>query len=156
MTDPQNGGTINSESLNLTQSRSWDFFDALTMIKKISKFGPILFFIIQPVILLSMITLTLFGRISSQVGLLFFGAISLEAIYIAFFIRMKLNRSVHLLNEVERQLAQVKEDALHAVRMQREVIYAGHQIKTLQMDLEALKKGIPKLSGSGHSRRIHI
>lgn len=128
------------------------------MLNNLRKSGPILFFIIQPVILLSVIFLSLFGLISSHLGLLFFGAISLEAIYIAFFIRMKLSKTVSFLKAMESQMSEIKEDTLHAVKLQRELIYAGHQIKTLQMDLDALKKGNGiKLSGNnGHSRRIHI
>jgi hypothetical protein len=125
------------------------------MLNNFRKLGPILFFIIQPAILLTVIALSLFGIISSQLGLLFFGAISLEAIYIAFFIRMRLSKTASFLKEMCLQIDEVKDEALHAARLQRELIYAGHQIKTLQMDLEALKKGNPKHFG-GHSRRIHI
>jgi len=127
----------------------------LSMFKIFRKFGPVLFFIIQPIILISVIALSSFGLISSQVALLLFSAISLEAIYIAFFIRARLNKAVNRLEDMESKVLGMRENEMDVSRMQRELIYAGHKIKTLQMDLYALKKtGSIKLSGNGH-RRAH-
>lgn len=145
------------ESLNLNTEQVKGFFWwALIMTKYFSKFGPILFFIIQPLLLITVATLSFFGMISGPLALLFFGAVSLEAIYIAFFIRMKLNKTVNFLKLMEEQMREIKAETLDTVRMHRELIYAGHRIKTLQMDLEAVKKGTGVKITATHPRRIHI
>lgn len=127
------------------------------MLSNLRRIGPILFFIIQPVILIAAIALSFFGLISGHLALLFFAAVSLEAISIAFFLRAKLNKTVNYLKEIGKDMMEIKEDSMELMRMKRELIYAGHQIKTLHMDLEALKKGSNlKLPGNGHHRRVHI
>ncbi|MBI2196624.1 hypothetical protein HYU45_03340 [Candidatus Daviesbacteria bacterium] len=127
------------------------------MASNIKRYGPLLFLIIHPALLASVFALWFLRFISEQLALLLIGAVSLEAIYIASFIWVKLTRATRGLREMEKEIADMKEDAVDLARVQRELIYAGHQIKTLQMDLDSLKRGNGiKLSGNGHHRRVHI
>lgn len=125
------------------------------MVSNIKKFSPILFLLFHPVLLGAVFALWIFGFITEYLALLLIGALSLEAIYIASFIWVKLVRTTGHVREMEKEMVGVKEDMADLLRMQRELIYAGHQIKTLQMDLDALKKAGIKLSGNGHHRRTH-
>ncbi|MDO8577185.1 MAG: hypothetical protein Q7R82_02465 [Candidatus Daviesbacteria bacterium] len=115
-----------------------------------------LFLTIHAVILISIFTLRFFGFSTDHLLAAAAALISLEAIYVAFFIRSKANKTECSLRDMEKEIAQFREDTRDAVRAHREILYAGHQIKTLQMDLDVLKKtNSIKLSGNGHSRRIH-
>lgn len=125
------------------------------MANNIKKFGPLLFLLFHPFFLISVFVLKFMEIINEHLAILLIGALSLEAIYLASFIWAKLARTANYLREVEKEMADLREDTADMPRMQRELIYAGHQIKTLQMDLDALKKtGSIKLTGNGH-RRSH-
>ena len=125
------------------------------MANNIKKFGPLLFLLLHPVFLVSVFVFSFLGIMSEHLGLLLVGLLSLEAIYIASFLWVRLIKTTNHLKKVEKEMTDAKEDTVDLLRMQRELIYAGHQIKTLQMDLDALKKtNTFKLSGNGH-RRTH-
>lgn len=126
------------------------------MTNNIKKFSTLFFLLFQPVFLASVLVLRAFGLISEYLALILIGALSLEAIYLASFIWVKLARTTSHIREMKKEMVDAKEDMADLLRMQRESIYVGHQIKTLQMDLDNLKKtGTIKLSGNGHSRRPH-
>ncbi len=122
------------------------------MLKNFNKFRTLLFLLIHPVFLVLVFFLGFFGIITEYLAFLLMGALSLEAIYIASFMGVKLRRTVGNLKTIEEEMTAIKEDTTSFLRMQRELIYAGHQIKTLRTELDAIKKGNGiKLSGHGHS-----
>ncbi|GEM_PF-2149778 len=126
------------------------------MIKNLKKFRLFLFLVAHPIILASVFALKFLGVIGEPLTLLLTGLVSIEAIYIAFFMKIKLNKTVGNFKEMQQEIQDVREDGESLARMRRELIYAGHQIKSLQVDLDTLKKANSiKLSGSSHSGRSH-
>ncbi len=126
------------------------------MIKNLKKLKPFLFLLAHPIILASVFALKFLGVIGEPLALLLTGLVSIEAIYIAFFMKIKLNKTMDNLKEMQQEIQDIREDGESLARMQRELLYAGHQIKSLQMDLDVLKKANSiKISGNGHSRRTH-
>lgn len=127
------------------------------MLNKFKRLGPLLFFLLHPVFLVSVFALNFLGALGGSSALLLTGLVSVEAIYIVFFIRARLNKTVNRLRDMESEVLDMRENEMDMARMQRELIYAGHQIKSLQMDLDALKRGngIKLSGGNGHQRRIH-
>lgn len=79
---------------------------------------------------------------------------SLEAIYVALFTKAMTKRVAGNLKEMEKEIGQIRNEAYEATKLQRSLIYAGHQIKTIQGDLDLLKRGL-KSNGNGHHRRPH-
>ena len=103
------------------------------MIKNLGKFGLLLFLLAHPAILVAVFVFIFLGIINWHLALLFTGMIAFEAVSIAFLMRIKLNKTIFNLGEMENKIQDLKEDADVLARMQRELIYAGHQIKTLQL-----------------------
>lgn len=79
---------------------------------------------------------------------------SMEAIYIALFTKAAANKASICLNDMKKDMAKIREDASETAKLHQALIYAGHQIKTIQQELDFLKKQGVKLNGNGH-RRVH-
>lgn len=107
----------------------------------------IVFLAIHAVIIISIFTLR-YLKIGSDVVLLVAAAvISLETICLVLFIRLKVNRTARRIKEVEEEVAHLREDTPDVARIHRELLYMGHQIKTIQ--------NVFKTNGNGHHRRVH-
>lgn len=81
--------------------------------------------------------------------------VSLEAIYVALFTKSVVNKTSCSLREMEKEMSQIREDAFESAKLQRTLIYAGHQIKTIQGDLDILKRKLDFKSNGSTTKRNH-
>lgn len=70
-------------------------------------------------------------------------AVSLEIIYLAFSIQRSINKTAQTLQELEKQISQIKENE---EKTHTSLIYLAHQMKPIQH---------PKLNGNGHHLKAH-
>lgn len=111
--------------------------------------------IIHSIFFMGIFALRYFGVTTDYILLLLTTAVSLEAIYLSIFIQMTVNRNTESLEEVEEDLEDIQEDASEEEEAHRVLIHIGQQMRTIQHDLDALRKsGILRSSGNGH-HRIH-
>src|SRR3989338_2779189 len=98
--------------------------------------------------------LTLLGFELRTVLLIFTTWLSVEAIYLAIFIQMTVNRNTESLEEVEEDIEGIQEDSTEEEEAHKVLLHIGHQMKTIQHDLDVLRKsGILKTNGNSH--KIH-
>lgn len=113
--------------------------------------------------LLLLIHIVLFGGIfalgllgvTTNAVLLILGAVvSLEIIYLAVFIQQSLTKNARSLEGVEKQTQKIEENEEKA---QTALIYLGHQLKSIQHDLDAFKKGsfLKYKPINGHRLKAH-
>ncbi len=70
----------------------------------------------------------------------------LEALYLAIFIQIKVNRNTKNLSEVESNIAEIYEEEKESHKLMMQILHLTHQMRTLQKNN----------SGNGHgTRRIH-
>lgn len=99
-------------------------------------------------------TLGFLGLDLRTVLLIFTTWLSIEAIYLAIFIQMSVNRNTESLEEVEEDIEDIQEETSEEEEAHKVLIHIGQQMKTIQHDLDALRKsGLLKTVGNGH--RIH-
>lgn len=109
--------------------------------------------IIHTIFFMGIFALRYFGITTDYILLLLTTAVSLEAIYLSIFIQMTVNRNTESLEEVEEDLEGIQMDASEEEEARRVLIHIGQQMRTIQHDLDALRKsGILKSSGNIHSR----
>lgn len=98
--------------------------------------------------------LAFLGSDLRSILLIFTTWLSIEAIYLAIFIQMTVNRNTQSLEEVEEDIEDIQEDVTEEEEAHKVLIHIGQQMKTIQHDLDVLKKsGILKTNGNNH--RIH-
>lgn len=101
-------------------------------------------------------TLSLLGFDLRTILLIFTTWLSVEAIYLAIFIQMTVNRNTESLEEVEEDIEDIQEEATEEEEAHRVLIHIGQQMRTIQQDLDGLKKsGVLKPSGNGHGHKVH-
>ncbi|MBU1000830.1 hypothetical protein KKE78_05575 [Patescibacteria group bacterium] len=94
----------------------------------------------------------LLGLTTNLILLILAAAIFLEVIYITTLIQISVNKNVKGLNEVKKQINKLQKDE---EKTYNGLIYTGHQMKTMQRELSALKKGsIFKPNDNGHLPRL--
>ena len=81
---------------------------------------------------------------------------SLEALYLAIFTQIKVNRNTKSLNEAEATIENIHEEEQEAQKLMVQILHFAHQMKTLQHDWDTLKKsGILRTNGNGHNQKAH-
>lgn len=94
------------------------------------------------------------GVTTNYILLILTTAVSLEAIYLSIFIQMTVNRNTQSLEEVEEDIEGIQEETDEEEEAHRVLVHIGQQMKTIQHDLDILRKsGLLKPVGNGH--RIH-
>lgn len=78
------------------------------------------------------------GLINDFVLLALFAAITLEAILLALFSQVRIQKLSSKLKDVQSRVEQ--EEVLRTEKANRTLIYLGHQIKAMQLEFEAFKK----------------
>ncbi len=97
--------------------------------------------------------LKLLGLTTNTVLLMLAMAISVEVIYLAFFIQMSVNKNSQSLTEMEKHLEGIR---LDEEKTYTALIYTGHQVKNMQHELNAYRKGHAlKSNGNGHLPKMH-
>jgi len=116
--------------------------DKLTPLRKIA-----LFSILQAILFGGIISLRLFGLSFERIVILLTISVSFEAIFF-IFIQMSTSRNVEGLKEVEKAIDRILDDG---AKTHTALIHLGHQMKTIQHDLDILRKsGILKSNGGSH------
>lgn len=117
--------------------------------------GTPLSLIVHTLLFAGIFALRYLGVTTDYILLILTTAVSLEAIYLSIFIQMTVNRNTESLEEVEEDIEDIQEEAFEEEEAHRVLVHIGQQMKTIQHDLDVLKKsGILKTSGNGH--RIHV
>lgn len=92
-----------------------------------------------------------FGLTTDYLLLILTTVVSLEAIYLSIFIQMTVNRNTESLEEVEEDIEDIQEESDQDEETHKVFIHIVQQMKTIQQDLDNLKKsGVMKSSGNGH------
>lgn len=84
--------------------------------------------------------------------LIFTTWLSVEAIYLAIFIQMTVNRNTESLEEVEEDIEDIQEDASEEEHAHKVLLNIVEQMKTIQHELDVLKKS-GALKNLGHTHR---
>lgn len=121
--------------------------------RKLSYSEKIFLFLISNTILFSVIfALKFFGLIIDSVLLLLITAASLEVIYFVISVQLSVNKNVQNLAEVEKNIANIRENE---EKMHTLLTYINHQMKTVQHDINTLRKS-PVLRANGNSHpKVH-
>jgi len=84
-------------------------------------------------------------------------AFFLEAMYLIIFNRAKISKIANKLNAAEKEVTRFREESLDSERIHRELLYIGHQLKSIQQEMDFLKRhGTFKANGNGHHKGVHI
>jgi low affinity Fe/Cu permease len=105
--------------------------------------------ILHTLLFVGIFTLRHFGFSRDYVLLLLTTAVSLEAIYLSIFIQMSVNRATQSLEEVEEDIEDIQEDVDDDEEAHKVLIHIGQQMKSIQQDLEYLRRsGVLKTPGN--------
>lgn len=118
----------------------------------------IVFLLVHVIILSSLIVLRFLGIAAEVILTIALAAISMEAICMAVFTKDAVGKTLGGIKEMEADMTQLKEMATETAKCQRALIYAGHQIRMIQQELDLLKKKAELKSNgnrNGHHRRVH-
>ncbi|MEK7616618.1 MAG: hypothetical protein AAB414_01025, partial [Patescibacteria group bacterium] len=82
--------------------------------------------------------------------------LSIEAIYLAIFIQMTVNRNTQSLEEVEEDIEDIQEEVSEEEEAHKVLLHIGKEMRIIQHELDILKKsGILKSNGNGHGPKAH-
>ena len=110
--------------------------------------------IIHSLFFIGIFAMRYFGFTTDYILLVLTTAVSLEAIYLSIFIQMSVNRATESLEEVEEDIEDIQEETGEEEEAHKVLIHIGVQMKSIQQDLDALRKsGVLKPNGNGH--KIH-
>lgn len=94
------------------------------------------------------------GFVTNSALLVLTAAVCLEAIYLVINVSMIIKNNTKSLTEVREKISQIQQEEEDAHKLLINMLHLAHQIKTIQHDVDVLKKsGVLKTSGNGH--RIH-
>lgn len=122
-------------------------------LRKLNSAEKIFFSLIFNILLFGgVFSLKLFGVTTNTVLLLLALVVSLEVIYLSFFIQMSVNKNTQNIREAEKHIESIRIDE---ERIYTALIYTGHQLKAMQHELNAFRKGHSlKPNGNGHLRKM--
>lgn len=96
--------------------------------------------IIHTLLFAGIFALRSFGFTRDYILLLLTTAVSLEAIYLSIFIQMSVNKATESLEEVEEDIEDIQEDVDDDEEAHKVLIHIGQQMKSIQQDLDYLRK----------------
>lgn len=106
----------------------------------------IVFLLIHAVIFVSLFALRFLGIAADIILVVAASVIAMEAIYMAVLTK----------EAAVKASSQLREAVSETVKLERALLYAGHQIKNIQQELDILKKRSDfKSNGNGHQKRMH-
>ncbi len=109
--------------------------------------------ILHTLLFAGIFSLRSFGLTTDYILLILTTAVSLEAIYLSIFIQMSVNRATQSLEEVEEDIEDIQEETDDDEEAHKVLIHIGQQMKSIQQDLEYLRKsGV--LKSPSHTPRI--
>lgn len=114
------------------------------------------FLSVHAVILLSLFAMKLFGVAADTLLVAAAVVISMEAVYMAVFTKEATGKACQGVKEIVEEMTLYKEAASETIKLQRALLYSGHQIKNIQQELDILKRRADfKSNGNSHHKKIH-
>ena len=102
------------------------------------------------------LTLRYFNLVSNGVLFILAAAACLEAIYMAIFLQVLVKNNTKTLNQLKGNIGEIKEEQEATQKLMINMLHMVHQLKSIQHDLEVLKKHTNIKSSGNHQRpRIH-
>lgn len=92
------------------------------------------------------------GVISDTIPLALATAVALEAIYLAIFIHMAVNRNTRNITAAEFDIRTIQDEEKDVHKIMVEILHLAHRMKTLQHDVDLLKKSgiLKRANGNGY------
>ncbi len=116
-----------------------------------------IFLLIHAGILVSLFIMRFFGVAADTILVVTAAVISMEAIYMAVFTKEATGKACQGVKDMEAEMIALRETASETIKLQRTLLYAGHQIKNIQSELDVLKKrSFFKSNGNGHQKRVAL
>jgi septal ring factor EnvC (AmiA/AmiB activator) len=104
--------------------------------------GSISSLIVHTILFVASFLLIVFGVDSDKVLLVLTTIVSLEAIYLAIFIQMTVNRNTQSLEEVEEDVAEIQEDI---EEVEKDIDEIQKDVDEIQEDVEGVEKDIDEI-----------
>lgn len=112
--------------------------------------GSPLSLILHTIVFAAVLSLPLFGFPLEKALLILTTAVSLEAIYLALFIQMSINRNTAQLEAVEGELEDIQEEVEDigedVEEMQKDVEEISEDIEEISVDVEGIEKNVQEIS----------
>lgn len=96
--------------------------------------------VFHTVIIVGALTLRYFAGINNLTLLTVATIVSLEALYLAIFTQIKVNRNTRNLVEAEGNIEFIHEEEKQAHKLMMQTLHMTHQMKSIQHELDLLKK----------------
>lgn len=92
------------------------------------------------------------GFVSNNAFLILTAAVCLEAIYMVIFTQMIVNRTTKSLLVAKEAIGRIEEEENETHKLMVHILHLAHQMKTLQQNVEYIKKGgiFKRANGNGH------
>ncbi len=134
-------------------NRRFNFLENIS-IKLTEWIGTPISIIVHTIVFAGFATVLSMGADFNKVILIWNTLVSLEAIYLALFIQLTVNRNTESLEEVEEDIEDIQEDAFEEEESHKVLLHIGQQMKSIQQDLDTLRKsGLLKPTGKGHFKK---
>ena len=99
--------------------------------------------VVHTILFIGIFALALFGITFENILLILTTLVSLEAIYLAIFIQMTVNRNTQALEGVEEDIEEIQED-VQDIEGDVDVIHAG--VKEISSDVDEISKDVDEIS----------
>ncbi len=99
-------------------------------------------------------TLRYLGIATDQALLILTAAVCLEAIYLVILIQTIVNKNAKSLAGVQEKIEEIQEEEKEAHKLMINILHTAHQMKTIQQDIDSLKKSTILKRGNGNGHRI--
>lgn len=110
--------------------------------------------LIHTLILGGFLVLRYFGVISSGVLSALTTAVALESIFLVICLQIIVNKNTKSLAATQEKIEQIQKEEIEAHKLMIDILHTAHQMKSLQHDLDSLKKSaVFKHPGNGHRIR---
>ncbi len=98
--------------------------------------------LVHTILFISIFSLGLFGVSFESILLILTTAVSLEAIYLAIFIQMTVNRNTQSLEDVEKDIDEIQEDVED---IQEDVVELGDDVEEISKDVDEIEVDVDKI-----------
>lgn len=92
------------------------------------------------------------GVVPGSLLLILTATVCLEAIYLVIFVQMIVKGNTSRLIKAQGDIEQIQQEERDTHKLMINLLHIAHQMKTLQQDMDLLKKGnvLKRTSGNGH------
>lgn len=110
--------------------------------------------IVHVVVIGGLLLLRSFGVITSSILAALTTIAALEAIFLVIFLQMQVNKNYKNACLMQKKIAEIQSEETETHKLMVNVLHIAHQMKSIQQDLDTLKRGkaLKNLTGT---QRIH-